>query len=450
MLANILDATDAPGAAENYVFGPFRLDPRRRLLIRGSQVIPMPERIFQVLSILIEAKGDLVQRETIALRVWPDTAVSEGNIAQHVYCLRRLLGEHAHDRALIMTTSRRGYRLTVPVEVERAPEFTDASLAENDADLESFSEFGRASYFLERRTAPAIRKAIEMHESALRDAPKNVPALIGLARAYSLLAEYWHVPAAGALAKAKQAVCRALALAPSSGTAHAVLANLLVFAEWNWAEAKSELTIALRVNPNSSVVRNNAVYYYICAGEYDRALFDAKRALMLEPSSLSRQLLLGVSLVHAGQYRRGISCLSSIVESDGGFHVARRYRAQALLLNGQSAEALADLLLVPQENAEDPSIRLPLLARAFAECAERDRAEQIYLTLRGIAETQYLVSWNLALVAVALDRCDEAMAHLERAFAEREPSLLFLKSLPWFARIAARPRFKEILRAVGP
>jgi DNA-binding winged helix-turn-helix (wHTH) protein/tetratricopeptide (TPR) repeat protein len=450
MFVNAPDFNEPAGAAPTYAFGPFRLDSRRRVLFRGSLVIPIPERIFQLLLILIEANGELVQRETIALRVWPDTDVSDGNIAQHVYCLRRLLGEHAHDRAMIMTANRRGYRLTVPVHVERPPESTDTGPPDKNTGVESFCEFGYASYLLERRNAAALRRAIDVLDSRLQNDPYDVPALIGIARAYSLLAEYWHVPASGAFGKAKEAVRRALSLAPLSGPGHAVLANLLLFSDWNWAEAKSELDAALRLNPNSSIVRNNAVYYYICAGEYDAALFEAKRALMLEPSSLSRQLLLGLSLVHAGQYRQGVACLSSVVDSDGEFYIARRYRAQALLLNEQPEEALAELLVLPQERSDDLCLRLPLLGRAFAQCGERSRAEQIYSSLREMAKTEFIVSWNLALVAVGLGQLDQGMAHLERAFEEREPPLLFLKSLPWFPQIADRSRFKEILGAVGP
>jgi hypothetical protein len=92
---------------------------------------------------------------------------------------------------------------------------------------------------------------------------------------------------------------------------------------------------------------------------------------------------------------------------------------------------------------------LPLLGRAFAQCGERSRAEQIYSSLREMAKTEFIVSWNLALVAVGLGQLDQGMAHLERAFEEREPPLLFLKSLPWFPQIADRSRFKEILGAIG-
>lgn len=97
-----------------YRLGDFTLDVPRRLLFRRYEVKPLPERIFQILMMLIEAKGGVVHRDAIAAKVWPDTAVADGNIAQHVYLLRKLLGEHARDRRFVMAVSRKGYRLAVP------------------------------------------------------------------------------------------------------------------------------------------------------------------------------------------------------------------------------------------------------------------------------------------------------------------------------------------------
>jgi DNA-binding winged helix-turn-helix (wHTH) protein/Flp pilus assembly protein TadD len=446
----MLDLKAATGGFGRYFFGEFRLDPGRRLLFRQSQVIRIPERILQLLLILLEANGGVVQRETIASRVWPDAAVGDGNIAQHIYMLRNILGEDA--RTLVTTVSGRGYRLTVPVTFE-APS-GDLRDAASDtlcsSELEPFRDYCHGSYLLERCSAPALTGAVSAFKSALECNENYVPALVGLARAHMLLAEYCHVPAANAFAKAKEALKQALTLDPSSGPARAALSALLVLADWNWKGAKSELDIALALSPNSSVVRNSAVHYHVCTGEYERALFEAQHALMMEPSSLSRQLLLGTALIHAGQYRKGITCISKLIESDESFYVARRWRALAFLLDGQPEQAFTDLLLLPQERSEDPSFRLPLLARAYADSGERGRAEQIYAQLQAMAVTDYVVSWNLAIVAAALGRDDETLAHLERALAAREPTLPFLKSLPWFASIAGRPRFKEICRIVGP
>jgi hypothetical protein len=81
---------------------------------------------------------------------------------------------------------------------------------------------------------------------------------------------------------------------------------------------------------------------------------------------------------------------------------------------------------------------------------ELARAEQIYAHLQVMATTDYLASWNLAIVAVGIGKIEDALVHLERALVEREPTLLFLKSLPWFAPIASRERFKKIAGIVGP
>jgi hypothetical protein len=49
-----------------------------------------------------------------------------------------------------------------------------------------------------------------------------------------------------------------------------------------------------------------------------------------------------------------------------------------------------------------------------------------------------------------LGRLEEALEHLERGLAKREPAMLMLRSLPWFAPIAQRARFKALLRAIWP
>ncbi len=450
-----LKVLDVPARERHaaYSFGEFRLDSARRLLFRESRVLPVPERVFQILLILLEAGSEVVSRDAIALRVWPEGAVADGNIAQHVYLLRKILGENARDRALVMTVNGKGYRLTVPVKVE--PQSAENGCAAGDgafgsADVEPFRDYCQGSYLLERRTASALTRAIAAFDTALQADAEYVPALIGVARAYALLAESWHVPAPAAFGKAKTAIRRALAIAPQSAAAHAVHSELLLFADWDWKGARHELATASSLNPNSSIVQNSAASFYLCAGDPERALFEAQRAIMAEPSSLSRQLLFGLVLIHAGRYAQGIASMSRLIESDAEFYVARRYRAQAFLLSRQPEEALTDLLLLPQERSEEPCFRLPLLARAYADCGDAARAEHIYASLQTLAASEYVVFWNLAIVAAGTGHSEEALTHLERALVKREPALLFLKSQPWFEALADSPRFKEILNAIEP
>jgi DNA-binding winged helix-turn-helix (wHTH) protein len=177
-MLRMFDVPAPPLAPSSYVFDNFRLGVARRLLYHGDQVVRLPERVFQILRMLVEANGEIVDRETIASRVWPDSAVSDGNIAQHVYILRRILGEHARDRRLIMAVNRRGYRLTVPVVAEsgtvHVPEAAPAHAHEDRAA---------------RRTARALRRALELFEASLQHRPDEFPTLAGLARAQAFLTQ---------------------------------------------------------------------------------------------------------------------------------------------------------------------------------------------------------------------------------------------------------------------
>lgn len=114
----LFDVQSPSGRPEAYRFGEFRLEVSRRLLFKQGRTIAVPERIFEILLMLIEANGSVVHRDEIALQVWPDAVVADGNIAQHVYLLRKILGEHARDHGLIMAVNRRGYRLAAPVAAE--------------------------------------------------------------------------------------------------------------------------------------------------------------------------------------------------------------------------------------------------------------------------------------------------------------------------------------------
>jgi DNA-binding winged helix-turn-helix (wHTH) protein/Flp pilus assembly protein TadD len=427
------------------------------LLSHGSSVVPLPARLSQLLVLLIHANGDVIDKETIASRVWPDSAVSDGNLSQHMYMLRQLLDERARDRAYVMTVRGRGYRFVAPVSVAApGPAEMTTSSAEDVTDHllssapETLHHYCRGSYLLEKRTASGLAAAIEQFQAALRVDNNHVPALIGLARAHALMAEYWYAPSSYTFPKAKAAIVRALEIDPSSAEARAALGNILLFCDWNWAEAEREIETAIRLNPKSTSVYTNAAWFYMCKGSGDKPLREIQRALLVEPSSPGLQLFLARVFLHTGEYARAIDAFSNLIETGPDFSIARRHRAQAFILRGQPAEALADLLLLPQDRAEDVALRLPLLGRAYADCGDSERAEAIYQKLQEMSRTEYVVGFNLATVAVGLGRLQEALDYLERALAKREPALLMLRSLPWFGPIAQRARFKALLRAIWP
>jgi tetratricopeptide (TPR) repeat protein len=374
-----------------------------------------------------------------------------------MYMLRQLLDERARDRTYVVTVRGKGYRFVAPVSVV-APSVPVAEAISGDragerilgSSPEALYHYCRGSYLIEKRTASALAAAAEQFDAVLRIDSEHVPALIGLARAHALMAEYWYAPGSYTFPKAKAAIVRALEIDPTSAEARATLGNILLFCDWNWAAAEHEIETAIRLNPRSSSVFIEAGWFYMCKGSVDRPIREMQCALAIEPSSPVLQLFVARIFLHTGDYRRAIGALSNFIDNGPDFSIARRHRAQAFILNGQPAEALADLLLLPQDRAEDVALRLPLLARAYADCGDTERAEEIYRTLQEMARTEFVVGFNLATIAVGLGRLEEALNHLERALERREAALLMLRSLPWFRPIAGRARFKAILHAIGP
>ena len=98
-----------------YEFGRFRLDAVQRVLLRDGELVPLTPKVFEILQTLVEHGGDLVQKNDLMTRVWPDTFVEEGNLTQNVSVLRKALGEGPNGPRYIETIPRRGYRFAVPV-----------------------------------------------------------------------------------------------------------------------------------------------------------------------------------------------------------------------------------------------------------------------------------------------------------------------------------------------
>jgi DNA-binding winged helix-turn-helix (wHTH) protein/tetratricopeptide (TPR) repeat protein len=102
-----------------YRFGPFCLNAGERVLLRDGRLVPLPAKALSTLLALVLSRGHLVEKEVLLKEVWPDEFVEEGNLAQHVFILRRALGETTGSPKFIETVPRRGYRFVAPVSESR-------------------------------------------------------------------------------------------------------------------------------------------------------------------------------------------------------------------------------------------------------------------------------------------------------------------------------------------
>lgn len=100
-----------------YEFGPFRIDPDHRVLLRDNLPVPVQPKAFDILLVLVQSNEKIVMKDELMRLVWPETFVEESNLAQNISVLRKTLGDAPGANRYIVTLPGRGYRLTEKVRI---------------------------------------------------------------------------------------------------------------------------------------------------------------------------------------------------------------------------------------------------------------------------------------------------------------------------------------------
>ncbi len=96
-----------------YEFGPFRLEVTEHRLMRDDQLVPLRPKLFELLLVLIQNSGHLLEKNELIEAIWPESFVEEGSLSRSISMLRHALGEH--DGEFIETVPKWGYRFVAGV-----------------------------------------------------------------------------------------------------------------------------------------------------------------------------------------------------------------------------------------------------------------------------------------------------------------------------------------------
>ena len=119
---------------ESLVFGPFRLDTAGRQLWRGTDVVPLPPKAFDLLQYLAENQGQLKSRDELFAVLWPGIIVDDHALSVQIREIRKALGDDVHHPVYVETRHRRGYCFRADVKRTRtAPPGLHADTSPPDA-----------------------------------------------------------------------------------------------------------------------------------------------------------------------------------------------------------------------------------------------------------------------------------------------------------------------------
>jgi TolB-like protein len=113
-----------------FLFGDYVLDPDRRELTRGSEVIATGPRVFDLLTYIVRNRERVVSKDDLLGAIWSGRIVSESTLTSHINAVRKAIGDSGENQRLVKTIARKGFRFVA--EVRETPSTDGASAPGTD------------------------------------------------------------------------------------------------------------------------------------------------------------------------------------------------------------------------------------------------------------------------------------------------------------------------------
>jgi DNA-binding winged helix-turn-helix (wHTH) protein/tetratricopeptide (TPR) repeat protein len=455
-------------------FGVFDLDETTGELWRQGRRVHLAAQPFKVLALLTSRAGEIITRDELRHHLWSDGTFVEFDRSLN-FCIaevRRALGDDARSPRFVETVPKRGYRFiahvhkghkgyeghqgipdlfrrlgwaaVVPLLLMQQPmrlmRHTRAS-----ADPASLAAFQSAV-----DAGPSVagrRRAIAALRTATRIDPRFAEAHYALADTYFDLAMKRELPIDAAIVEARAEAERAVALEDVAETRQ-LLGTIRLVADWDWPGARRDLSRAIALEPAWDFGLVAYARLLSAAGDDRAAIAAIDRAETLSPNCDLILFDAGQIYARAGRYDEALAKFERAVEfgpprntvaadwerqvrsRQFKIHLARRdwtaahASAQAIVAaSGASADAQRRFAAQDPESAIDA-----FLARSVSMTEQAGPREVVHLagleSLRGNSAT--------------------ALTCLERAAAERDPSLVYALRDPEFDRLRAMPRYRAL------
>jgi adenylate cyclase len=322
--------------------------------------------------------------------------------------------------------------------------------AHKQPNTEAHDLYLKGRYFLNRKTEADAKTAIDYFQQVLAKDPNDALAYAGLSDSYSSFVFPLGVVAPReVMPKAKEAAQRALAIDNALGEAHASLAYITFFYDWDWPAAEKEFKRALELNPNNADTHHWYSHFLMGQGRIEESLTQSKRALELSPFDILFNIHLGWHYLHARQYDQALDQIEKTIEMDKNF--AQTYPWLGLILEqkGRYPEAIAAFQKAIKLFPGGSSIAEAELAHTYALSGNREEAQKIIAELQELSKSKYVSSFQIAAIYAGLGEKDQAFAWLEKAYEERSDGLVNLNAEQRFDSLRSDPRFKDLARRIG-
>jgi TolB-like protein/DNA-binding SARP family transcriptional activator/Flp pilus assembly protein TadD len=313
-------------------------------------------------------------------------------------------------------------------------------------DPEAYDLYLRGRYNWHLPTRERLAQGIRYYQVVVERDPMFAPAFAALAETYVNMAIYAQMPSEEALARARVAADRALAL--DAGLVEALAARAYVrLSGLEFDGAEADLRDALAANPNYPWTHHFLSLYRLMTGRSGEAEAHNRQALLLDPLSLPANATRGVVLTQLGDLAQAERELTRALRLRSDFTITLYYLGAVQAARGNDHAALASLEQAAREAPDYPGVpgaRALVLRRLGRDAA----ADSIMTLLSGRAGSDARAQVNLAFALGAAGNLDAATGLLKGVLWD-VPSLIGLRADPLLAGLRADPRCVRIMERIG-
>jgi serine/threonine protein kinase/tetratricopeptide (TPR) repeat protein len=314
---------------------------------------------------------------------------------------------------------------------------------------EAYQLYLKGRYQANQGTAAGLKNGIEYFQQAIDKDASYAPAYAGLADAYGGLSGLIYQPPSETLPKAKAAAMKAVELDETLAEAHAALAMVDWFYDWNWPSAEREFKRAIELNPNSAGSRSRYLVGLISRARVDESIVEGERAQELDPLVPTE---LPYAYLVARRYDESISRYQKTLDLYPDIAYKRAEMAWAYAMKGMYAKAIGEYDKIP-ESAKAVAAENQLVASGlgwvYAVSGRRAEALKIAKEFKDLSTHAYVDFYQFAAIYAGLGDKDETFRLLEKAYEEHSSNMPFLAVDPFWYEMRSDPRYANLLRRMG-
>jgi serine/threonine protein kinase/Tfp pilus assembly protein PilF len=307
----------------------------------------------------------------------------------------------------------------------------------------------RGRWLFDQRTERSIRQSIDCYTQAIAKDPGFAPAYVGLSFAYCELPQFGSFPQQEALGNARPAAAKALEIDAGLAEAHTAMGVILAEFAWDWAKAEAEYKTALHLKSSSAETRFWYALLLLYLGRLDDAVQQMQLAQELDPLSVAINKYFGLVYLCCGRHEAAEKTLKNTIEMAPRMTYPRSMLGLLYLDQRKFEDALRQFQEEEEVAETAPSMIEAWKAFALVGLGRASEAQEIQTRLEARYGQNRASPYAVASTYFALADLDRGFEWLNRAVAERDYWLRYLKVDPTLQSRGDDPRLKELLTRIG-